>query len=192
MLSYKEIEDLVGDSKKGNKLSTMELVKHFEPFIFNAVKNVNINGYDTNDLIQVGYSALIVAINKYSVNSNTFCSYAYRAIKNAINYTIRSNVKHNNLSLNNTIDEEKTMTIIDNIQDETTLEDTYLNKLTNKQLSKVLSNLNYEDKELIKEIYFNKTSVRKYAKKHQISYQKALRRKNRILMELKESFQGEG
>ena len=122
MLSYKEIENLVGDSKKGNKLSTMELVKHFEPFIFNAVKNVNISGFDTNDLIQVGYSALIVAINKYSVNSNTFCYNAYRAIKNAINYTIRSNVKHNNLSLNNTIDEEKTMTIIDNIQDETTLD----------------------------------------------------------------------
>ena len=57
MLSYKEIENLVGDSKKGNKLSTMELVKHFEPFIFNAVKNVNISGFDTNDLIQVGYSA---------------------------------------------------------------------------------------------------------------------------------------
>ena len=190
MLSYKEIENLVGDSKNGNKLSTMELVKHFEPFIFNAVKNVNINGFDTNDLIQVGYSALIVAINKYNVNSNTFCSYAYRAIKNAINYTIRSNVKHNNLSLNNTIDEEKTMTIIDNIQDETTLEDTYLTKLTNNQLSKVLSNLSYEDKELIKEIYFNKTSVRKYAENHQISYQKALRRKNRILMELRDKFKG--
>ena len=192
MLSYKEIENLVGDSKKGNKLSTMELVKHFEPFIFNAVKNVNISGYDTNDLIQVGYSALIVAINRYKVNSNTFCSYAYRAIKNAINYTIRSNVKNNNLSLNNTIDEEETMSIIDNIQDKANLEDTYLTKLTNKQLSKVLSNLTYEDKELIKEIYFNKTSVRKYAKKHQISYQKALRRKNRILMELRDKFQGEG
>ena len=192
MLSYKEIETLVGDSKKGNKLSTMELVKHFEPFIFNAVKNVNISGYDTNDLIQVGYSALIVAINRYKVNSNTFCSYAYRAIKNAINYTIRSNVKHNNLSLNNTIDEEETMSILDNIQDKANLEDTYLTKLTNNQLSKVLSNLTYEDKELIKEIYFNKTSVRKYAKKHQISYQKALRRKNRILMELRDKFQGEG
>ena len=84
------------------------------------------------------------------------------------------------------------MTIIDNIQDETTLEDTYLTKLNNKQLSKVLSNLTYEDKELIKEIYFNKTSVRKYAKNHQISYQKALRRKNRILMELRDKFQGEG
>ena len=192
MLSYKEIENLVGDSKNGNKLSTMELIKHFEPFIFNAVKNVNINGYDTNDLVQVGYSALIVAINKYNVNSNTFCSYAYRAIKNAINYTIRSNVKHNNLSLNNTIDEEETMSILDNIQDEFTLEDTYLSKLTNSQLSKVLSNLTYEDKELIKEIYFNKVSVRKYAEKHQISYQKALRRKNRILMELRDKFQGEG
>ena len=192
MLSYKEIENLVGDSKKGNTISTMELVKHFEPFIFNAVKNVNISGFDTNDLIQVGYSALIVAINKYNVNSNTFCSYAYRAIKNAINYTIRSNVKHNNLSLNNTIDEEETMSILDNIQDEANLEDTYFIKANNKELKKALSTLSCEDKELIKEIYFNKTSVRKYAEKHQISYQKALRRKNRILMELRDKFQGEG
>ncbi|MCS6112569.1 sigma-70 family RNA polymerase sigma factor, partial [Clostridium botulinum] len=64
-MNYKDIENLVIEAKRGDDEALLKLMVQFKPFIFKTANSFNIKNYDTFDLVQIGYIALINAVDKY-------------------------------------------------------------------------------------------------------------------------------
>lgn len=181
-----EVEALVLKAKHGDRCAILDLIDHYKPFIEKAIRKVSLSSFDKDDLMQIGYVSLINSLNKYKEGSNSFCGYAYRAIVNSINYTVRSNVKHNNVSLNKPLGNSNNIGLVDLLEDQINLEDTLLAQETNKNIRHALKSLSKKELELIILLYYSKVSLKKYATQKNISYQTAVRRKKAVLKKLRE------
>lgn len=167
MLTMNEVEILVSNIKHGDKPSLLKLVEHYKPFIEKAVnKVISLNAFDKEDLMQVGYASLIKSLNKYKLGSYSFCSYAYRAITNEIKYTVRSNVKHNNISINKNINNNDKIQLLDLIKDDTNLEDILLTLEDKNNVRQALKILDKKELELIVFIFYSNHSLKDYSKEN--------------------------
>ncbi|MRY42901.1 sigma-70 family RNA polymerase sigma factor [Clostridium beijerinckii] len=184
-MNYDEIENHVKLAKQGNSESLTNLLIQFKPFIFKTAKNFNIKNYDEYDLVQIGYIALINAVEKYDISKHSFSSYVYSTIKNAMKYTARSNNKHKLiLSINASIDGQSSLDFTEFLESNENLENDYLEHEKITQLQKALSDLEPDEFELIFFVYYNNFSLKDYATKKKISYSKIVRKKNYILDKL--------
>lgn len=186
-MNYEEIEKHVKLAKEGNSESLTKLLLQFKPFIFKTSKNFNIKTYDEYDLVQIGYIALINAVDKYNPEKHSFSSYVYSAIKNSMKYTARSNNKHKlTLSINASIDGLNSMDFTELLKSNENLENDYLEHEKIKNLQHIISNLEPDEFELIFLVYYNNFSLTDYATKKKISYSKIVRKKNAILEKIKD------
>ena len=184
-MNYEEIEDHVKFAKSGNSESLTKLLLQFKPFIFKIAKNFKINNFDEYDLVQIGYIALINAVDKYDVSRHSFSSYVYSTIKNAMKYTARENRKHQNtLSINASIDGNCPNDFTEFLQSNENLEIDYLKHERILNIQKMVSDLEPDEFELIFFVYYNNFSLTDYAAKKKISYSKIVRKKNFILSKL--------
>ena len=184
-MNYSEIESQVSLAKKGNSESLTALLLQFKPYIFKIAKSFHIKNYDEYDLVQIGYIALIRAVEKYNEGSNSFSSYVYTAIKNAMKYTARANKKHlSNLSINASIDGQSSLDFMQLLQSNENLEADYLDHEKALEFRKIISDLEPDEFELIFFVYYNNFSLTDYAAKKGISYSKIIRKKNFILEKL--------
>nr|WP_312289492.1 sigma-70 family RNA polymerase sigma factor [Clostridium chromiireducens] len=184
-MNYSEIESNVSNAKLGDPESLTALLIQFKPYIFKIAKTFNIKNYDEYDLVQIGYIALIKAVEKYTEGSNSFSSYVYTTIKNAMKYTARSNKKHlNTLSINASIDGQSFNEFTELLQSSENLEVDYLEHERILELQRLISNLEPDEFELIFFVYYNNFSLTDYAAKKGISYSKIVRKKNSILDKL--------
>lgn len=71
-MNHYEIEACVVRAKNGSTADTLMLLEPFKPFIFKSAGRLRLKHYDTNDLVQIGYGAIINAVKKYKIGSNTF------------------------------------------------------------------------------------------------------------------------
>ncbi len=185
-MNYDEIENHVKLAKKGNSESLTKLLIQFKPFIFKTSKDFNIKNYDEYDLVQIGYIALINAVDKYDITKHSFSSYVYSTIKNAMKYTARSNNKHKlNLSINASIDGQSSLDFTEFLQSNENLENDYLNHEKAIELKKMISDLEPDEFELIFLVYYNNFSLTDYAVKKKMPYSKIVRKKNTILDKIK-------
>jgi RNA polymerase sigma factor, sigma-70 family len=185
-MNYEEIEDHVKLAKKGNSESLTNLLIQFKPFIFKTAKNFNIKNYDEYDLVQIGYIALINAVDKYDISKHSFSSYVYTTIKNVMKYTARSNSKHKlTLSINASIDGESSLDFTELLKSNNNVENDYLEHEKIAELKKAISELEPDEFELIFLVYYNNFSLSNYAAKKGISYSKIVRKKNSILASLR-------
>ncbi|MZK53600.1 sigma-70 family RNA polymerase sigma factor [Clostridium beijerinckii] len=186
-MNYKEIEDHVKLAKQGNSESLTKLLLQFKPFIFKTAKNFNIKNYDEYDLVQIGYIALINAVDKYDITNHSFSSYVYTTIKNVMKYTARSNTKHKlTLSINASIDGQSSLDFTEFLESNENIENDYLEHEKITQLQKAISDLDPDEFELIFLVYYNNFSLTDYAAKKGISYSKIVRKKNAILDKIKD------
>jgi RNA polymerase sporulation-specific sigma factor len=103
-MNHSEIDACVTSAQKGNREELLKLLEQFKPFIYKTAKSFNIKNHDMNDMVQIGYTSLINAVNKYRTGSSTFTTYAFNSIRNTFRYTARQNSKYQvELSLNTPI-----------------------------------------------------------------------------------------
>jgi RNA polymerase sigma factor (sigma-70 family) len=184
-MNYSEIESNVIKAKNGDSESITALLLQFKPYIFKASKSFNIKNFDEYDLVQIGYIALIKAIEKYTAGSNSFSSYVYTTIKNAMKYTARSNRKHQNtLSINASIDGSSANEFLELLQSHENLESEFMEHERIAEIQRLVSDLEPDEFELIFFVYYNNFSLTDYAAKKGVSYSKIVRKKNNILNKL--------
>ena len=182
-----EIETWVTQAKKGSQEAITKLLTQYKSYIFKAAYQYNIKSYDTNDLAQLGYLTILNAIKKYKLGSNTFNGYVLKAIKNTIFYTYRQNAKLEDiLSLNySTFEGQDSGSEYEAcFGSEDNLEERVLNSRELDELKSVLATLPTEEVSLINTVYYHKDTLSNYARKNGLSYNQAVRRRDRILKNL--------
>jgi RNA polymerase sporulation-specific sigma factor len=186
-MNHYDIEACVKAAKTGNKEELTRILEQFKPFIIKTAKDFNIRCCDIHDLMQIGYMAIINAVEKYRVGSNTFSSYAFTSIKNAFRHTARQHSKYNTeLSFYNRtcIEDNEGSELINSLAAIENLEDRIVSNEKARELKRVVSKLPEAEAELVIMIYYNGVSLRNYADRKGISYQQALRKRDYILMKL--------
>jgi RNA polymerase sigma factor (sigma-70 family) len=187
-MNYNEIESCVIRAKAGSKKDLLKLLQQFKPFIFKTAKQFNIKNYDSEDLLQVGYTAIIKAVAKYKIGSHTFSSYAYNAVKNTLIQTARNNSKYSGeLSLNSPVQEEEdnTSEYLDCISSEVNLEEEILKNLEFRELRSAIKNLSEEEEVLVYMLYYARMTLKTYSVIKDISYSQALRKRDSVLKKLR-------
>lgn len=186
-MNHYEIEACVIRAKKGNHEELLKILEQYKPFIFKTSRQFNIRNCDLYDLVQICYVTLINAVAKYRAGSNTFSTYAFNSIKNALRYTARQHSKSDSeLSLNTPLNSEEdgSSEFMDFIESPENLEEDVLKASQREQLRKAVSKLPADEMEMIIMVYYNGASIKTYAEKKGLSYQQAIRKRNRILQRL--------
>jgi RNA polymerase sporulation-specific sigma factor len=186
-MNHSEIEASLIKAKNGNREELLRIIEQYKPFIIKTAKQFYIKNFDFNDLIQIGYMAVINAASKYRTGSNCFSTYAAMAVKNAFKYAARQNSKaHNELSLNSALDSgtDGGTEFIDCIESPENIEEELIRQCTIKEVHNAISKLADDEAELVNLVYLNGTSIKSYAEKNQLSYLHAYRKKNKILDKL--------
>lgn len=180
-----DLNDLVLKAKAGDKEALAKILERFKGFIYKTSKEVYIKGYDTEDLLQIGYTTLIKAVNKFDLNKNkNFTAYATSAVKNNFYYEIRQKSRFNvEYSLNKEIDEG--IEIIENLNSDENIEEEYMLKESVNELNSALKKLLPKEKELILHVYFNHRTVKEFAKLNSMNYVTCVKLKDRTLKKLK-------
>jgi len=80
--NYEKQEELVIKAKAGEEAAFEELFKSFKPYILKQARAIYINGYELDDLIQVGNISVFKAINSYDITKGNFPINAAITIKN--------------------------------------------------------------------------------------------------------------
>ncbi|MFL0267921.1 sigma-70 family RNA polymerase sigma factor [Candidatus Clostridium radicumherbarum] len=187
-MNQNEIEACVIRAKSGSQEDLLKILEQYKPFIFKTAKAFNIKNFDTYDLVQIAYVTIINVVLKYKIGSHTFTSYALNAIKNELKYTARKNSRYNQeLSLNTPLNEadDNYNEFIDWLEAPETIEEELLKLEKSKELREALARLSEEELELVIMVYYNKVSIKTYAKKKGLAYTTAINRKNKILGKLK-------
>lgn len=179
------LEELVLKAKNGDNEALVEIINRFKGFIYKTSKEIYINGYDTEDLLQIGYMSLINAVFKFDLNKNkNFTSYVSSAIKNNFYYEIRQKSRYNaESSLNKELDEG--IEFIENLVSDENLEEKVLLKEDIYSLYKALKLLSPEERELINYVYFKHGKLKEYSKIKNMNYVTCIKFKEKILKKLK-------
>jgi RNA polymerase sporulation-specific sigma factor len=187
-MNHHEIEACVIRAKNGNREELLKIMEQYRLFIIKTAKTYNIKNYDLYDLVQIGYVTLINAVAKYKTGSNTFSTYAFNSISNAFRYAARQNSKYGGeLSLNAPLNQEvdSGTEFIDSLEAAENFEEDLLKQESIAEIRKAVSKLPEDEIELVIMVYYNGASLKTYAEKKGLSYQQAVRRKNRILGKLR-------
>jgi RNA polymerase sigma factor (sigma-70 family) len=187
-MNHLEIEACVISAKCGDSKEMEKIINQFKPFIFKTAKTYNVKNYSIDDLSQIGFTALLDAVNKYKPGSHTFSSYAYNSIKNSLNYFARKNSKFNKeLSINTRVSPDSNITTeyIDCIEDTDNFVENFIKLESEKEVQKYISNLPEEERELIDMLFYKKNSIKAYSDKKGMGYLQAVRMRNRTLKKLR-------
>lgn len=185
-MDHKQIEQCVIKAKEGDNEAILMLLDQYKPFIFKTANKYYVSYLDIYDLAQTAYVALINAIDKYKIGSNTFSSYAFQTILNAILDLTRHNIKDSdNVSLNEKISNEGNAEFIECLMSQTDIEDDFIRLENFNELRSALSKLSEDEFELIFLVYYNGVSMKTYAERKNMEYFRAIRKRNKILRKLK-------
>jgi len=180
-----DLNELVIKAQKGDNAAAEEILKSFKPYILKLCRKIYINGYEMEDLIQIGYITLMKVIKNYDLSKvNKFIPYATCAIKNNYYYEIRQRSRYNSeTSLNIELGED--IQFIDNIVSEENIEATLILKENIQELNSALLKLSLKDREIISYVFLKNGKLVDYAKEKGIKYITCVKRKNTALARLK-------
>lgn len=179
-----DFEILVLEAKNGNKNALEKILEGLRPFILKQSKSFFINGYETEDLIQIGYFSAIKAIKSFDIaKQGRFLSYVTSAIKNNYYYQIRQKFKQNSeTSLNRETGDG--IQVMDLIFSDENIEENMILKEEKLKLIQAINILPKEDIEFINSIYFLRNKLKTYSVLNNISYSKCIKHRNKILKKL--------
>ena len=180
-----ELENLVELAKTGDKNALEEILFRFKPLLIKLSKSTFIIGYESEDLIQVGYIFIINIIKKYdSKKGSSFTAYVSCALKNNFYNEIRNKVKLNTeTSINAKVD--GTTEVVDFIASDENIEEDLIKIESHAILSAALKKLSKEEQELLDFVYFKSGTTTKYAELKNIKYITCAKRKTRALEKLR-------
>lgn len=163
-------KDLLIRAKDGDKAAMEEILTEYRPLVLSSARNVYINGYEREDLIQIGYLSVMKAIKSFDPSSDSFSSYVKNSVKNNFYYLIRGKARLNYEGA-----------LEDDILSEENLEETVINCNQADRLKEALQKLSDEDKMLIDFLFFKGYTLNKCAAILDSSKSTISRRKDKIL-----------
>jgi len=184
-MDYKE---LVLRAKEHDEKALEELIMKFRPCIVKCSTNVYINGYEMEDLIQIGNISLIKAVEKYDTSKGNFTSYVVSAIKKNFYYLIRGKAKENYAISLHTIINEDGNELQDILIGEDSFEENIMNKDMKKLIIQCIDKLPEEMREIIKIWCDNNKSINEYSKETGIKYSTLMKRKQKAFKILRGYF----
>lgn len=181
-----EIEKLVLEAKKGSKFAEVEILNKFTRFIVKKALGVRLKNYELDDLIQIGYIAVLNAISKYDVEKARagFVPYVTKCIQNKFYHLIREAASCN---LEITIEQEDNagITICEKLTDDFLVEDDYINRETIKEVKRALNMLDLKDRDVIEQTFFQEVTLKQYSTIIGIGYSAVVQRRRRAVVKLK-------
>ena len=100
MCEYSD-EQLIAQYKQGQDEAFNQLYERYKHMIKSCARSFFLAGGDSEDLIQEGVIGLLKAVNSYNDNgTNTFSTYAYACIKNALLSAVKKAQSVKNKALN--------------------------------------------------------------------------------------------
>jgi RNA polymerase sigma factor (sigma-70 family) len=181
------IEQLVKRGKTKDKYAINDIMKKFTPLILKTANSIYINGYDRDDLIQIGYISIIKAIGNYDANKNSnFTAYVSVAIRKNYYYEIRKKSKQNYEISYDAILQNGTHLDLLNGGQKYNIEEHIIQKEKHFKLKIALSKLSNDEREFLFYLLENgHGALREYSKIKNIKYETLKKRKKRILEKLK-------
>lgn len=187
-----DINILIRNAQSGDKKALEELIKMYKPFIIKNAIQIYINGYEVEDLVQIGIMALIKAVNKYDLDRKIgFTTYVITVIKNTFNEELRKVISKKwdekfKCSLNN-VNENGIEFMEMLVSDEDVEEDLMLKeKIT--IIRKALDKLNESEREIINWFYFENKPLKEYALKKGMNFNTVVKRKCRAVEKVRKYF----
>ncbi|MDW8802141.1 sigma-70 family RNA polymerase sigma factor [Clostridium sp. A1-XYC3] len=183
---------MIQKAQRNDKNALEEIVKIYKPYIIKIARSIYINGYETEDLIQIGVIALVKAVKRFQLERGAvFTAFAVIVIKNAFNEELRKIIGKRwdekfKCSLNNVTEEGKEF--IEMLASEEDIEEEVVLKEQIILLRKVMSKLPEKDREIIQWFYFENRSLKEYSELKGISANLAAQRKGRAMEKLKRYF----
>jgi RNA polymerase sigma factor, sigma-70 family len=164
----------------------------YKPCIIKKARQIYINGYELEDLIQIGALALIKAAKKYQLGRKVaFTTYAVTVIRNSFNEELRKvlskkldeNFKCSLNSLN-----KDGIEFIEVLVSDENVEADAISREQISVLAKALEKLSEDEREIIQWFYFENKPLKEYAKAKGIALNTAAKRKQRAIEKLKNYF----
>ncbi|SFU83232.1 RNA polymerase sigma factor, sigma-70 family [Clostridium sp. DSM 8431] len=184
-MNYKYIESLVLSAKDGDEVSKEKLVEEFSPLIKALSHKTHLSTYTTEDLINECYISLFKCIKLYNPKNHRFVAYATNAIKNNLNYLIRRNLMHREITSQDALTSTGSLDHL-NLATNENIEDSILYSCTKKFIFDNIQSLTNEEKEFLIHVQIRKRTLKSYAELKGISTSKAHKTKVCILKKISE------
>lgn len=181
------MKDLIIKAKQGDKNSLEEIIRRFKPLINNTAISFYIYGYEDEDIKQIATLAIIKAVNKFNIAlSESFPSYVKETVRNSIYKEIDKATK---IYFKNKISREiaSFIDVKEIIDENINIQEDYIKKEGKEDLEKAISLLKEEDRNLLKELYMENKTLKKYCEDNNIEYYKGRYIKDKIIKTLKET-----
>lgn len=184
---YKEINNLLEKSRKGDVSSKEKILKNLKPLIISSIERYYNKRQDFDDLIQEGYLVVLQCIENYDESKEV---YFLGYVKTMLKFTYLNKHKEKtylslNIAVGNDGDEEL-INLLES-QDDGPL-DLALNLEESREIQKVLLNLTNRQREVIIGYYVEGLSIKEISKRLSISYRTVVNTKTRALEKMKDSF----
>lgn len=179
--------------KDGIKDMTIEEVyKQFEKFIYKTCQSWR-NTYSIDDLAQVAFIGLNKAYESYDIKKDVlFLTYAAIIINNELKIYNRKERKHlNNVSMNNTFNDDDSLELGDIIHDDTDYEEIAIKNIECEKLKAAILKLNDKERKIIEEVSFNNKSQKEIAIELNVTQAIISRMYRKALLKLKQIMEGE-
>lgn len=179
-----DYEYVVKQAQSGDKEAKLILIQQYMPYIKKLARSYKITGYSYQDLTQLGALAVLRAIHKYKLGSNTFRGYVLRAIKNGFAQAGRDGKKRSFYRDYIAGKDNASITIASKVyyygmlNSVHSLEDKFIEKEEIRQLKCGILRLAPGAKRFIAMLFFKNLSLKQIAKQELISYNQAIRSVN--------------
>lgn len=179
ILKNEDLKKLVISARQGNQKSYLEILNHFEKFIYNFSKCIWIKNFDIGDIRQECYLSITMCVYRCDLDKFDFNSYTISAIKNNIFSKIRLLARQRyEGSLDKPFSSDSEITPLDLLVNKN-------DTIENSTLYIALDSLDPDERELIIYIYIVGYSAAEYARMKGINYRTCIRKKDMILNKLK-------
>ncbi len=182
-MNYKNIESLLLSAKNGDIPSIEKLTQEFTPLIKSLCSKAHLTNYTKEDLENECYLTLLKSIQKYNPSKHRFVAYATNAIKNNLNYLIRKNLIHKEITSQDCLTSTGSLEHL-NLSSRNTIDEELLHSHTKKSILEAIETLNYEEKELFIYVLLKKNTLKSYSKLKNISYSSTSKIKSKILKKI--------
>lgn len=179
------MKNLIIKAKQGDKNSLEEIIINFKPLINNTAMSFYIYGYEDEDIKQLTILAIIKAIDKFDITlSDSFPSYVKETVRNTIYKEIDKATK---VYFKDKISKEiaNFIDIKEIVDENTNIQEDYINKEGKKDLEKAISLLKDEERNLLKALYIQGITLKKYSEENNIEYHKSRYLKDKTIKKLK-------
>lgn len=179
-MDYRHIESLLLSAKNEDISSIEKLIEKFTPLIKSLCNKTYLTNYTKEDLQEECYLTLLKCIRTYNPESHRFVAYATNAIKNNLNYLIRKNLIHKEITSQDCLTSTGSLDDL-NLSSKNKIDEELLHSHTKKSILEAIETLSYEEKELFIYVLLKKNTLKSYSELKNISYSRTSKIKSKVL-----------